>query len=127
MNKYEYSILNISDSPLFQEINNSINIERYQHNIDDYKNMLEDAIKQGIAVIINGSEPTDKELIIIKKTLDKMGKVKIFRKRKKIFNKDIFIKPSVFHTLSVSKINEEEAEEIKKRTINYINSLINND
>lgn len=125
--KNEYSILNISDSPLFQEINNPINVERYQHNMDDYKNILEEAIQQGIAVIINGSEPTEKELLNIKNVLDKMGKVKVFRKRKKLLNKNISIKPSVFHTLSVSKINDKEAEEIKKKTINYINELIDND
>lgn len=122
----ECSILNISDSPLFQKQNSPVNIERYQYNTDEYQDVLEDAINSGIAVVIDSTEPTEEDLIKIKNILDKMGNVKIFRKRKTTINKDISIKPSVFHTISVSKIDKEEAEKIKNETISYIDKLINN-
>jgi hypothetical protein len=122
----ECSILNISDSPLFQKQASPINVERYQYSSDEYHNILEDAINSGMAVIIEGTEPTEEELIKIKNVLDKMGNVKIFRKRKTTIKKDISIKPSIFHTISISKIDKEEAEKIKYETISYIDKLINN-
>jgi len=122
----EFCILNISDSPLFKGKENDISIERYQHNIEEYKDILENSIKEGVAVIIEGSEPNDKELVNIKNVLEKMGMVKVFRKRKKIINGKISIKPSVFHTVSVFKIEDKEAEEIKNKTYNYIKKLIDN-
>jgi hypothetical protein len=122
----EFCILKISDSPLFKGKENDINIERYQHDIEKYKDILETAIQKGIAVIIEGSEPNDKELIEIKNVLEKMGIVKVFRKRKKIKEKNMSIKPSIFHTVSVCKIEEKEAEEIKNKTYDYIKNLIDN-
>lgn len=121
----ECSILNISDSPLFQRQNSPVNIERYQYNTNEYQDVLNDAISSGMAVIIEGTEPTEEDLIKIKNILDKVGNVKIFRKRKTTIKKDIFIKPSIFHTISISKIDKEEAEKIKNETINYIDKLIN--
>lgn len=121
----ECSILNISDSPLFQRQNSPVNIERYQYNTNEYQDVLNDAISSGMAVIIEGTEPTEEDLIKIKNILDKVGNVKIFRKRKTTIKKDICIKPSIFHTISISKIDKEEAEKIKNETINYIDKLIN--
>lgn len=125
MDKKVCSILKISESPLFDDGNN-VSIKRHKHEIEEYSNILEEAIKKGIAFVIEGSEPTEEELIKIKAILEKKGTVKVFRKRKKIRGK-YSIKPSTFHTIAVSKINQDEANIIKENACKYIDKLIGDD
>lgn len=122
--KNEFSVIKISESPLFNN-DNDINIKRYKHDIEEYSNILNQATKDKIAFIIEGCEPTEQELIKIKKILDEKGAVKVFRKRKKIIGEKYYIKPSIFHTISVSKIDDDETKEIKYTSCKYIEELIN--
>ena len=129
----EIKVFKLSQSPLFNRNNNSkINIHSEKlHDDMEYARVLSDAKIKGFAVIIDGDEPTDEELIRIKEIYDKFGAVKIFRKRQSdlhdnIFEKDVFIKPSDFKCISGTEIKNDEVNDLKQSVCHYIVELIKN-
>jgi len=131
----EIRIYKLSQSSLFNADNNGkININSQSFNDDfEYNSVLSDAREKGLAFIIDGDEPTEPELLEIKKIYDKVGAVKIFRKRSKdtkylsgrnTFNKDVSIRPSNFKGIGGTEIERDEIKHLKKSVCHYIVELI---
>ena len=80
------------------EYDNDVEFRSFRYEDDEeYRKVLTSAAQKGIAIIIDGDEPTEDELLKIKEIYDKNGSVKVFRrKRRNAFRDEISIKPSRF-------------------------------
>ncbi len=102
-----------------------VEFKSYKHRSDEeYRKVLTSAFQEGIAIVIEGDEPSEDELIRIKAIYDKNGSVKIFRKKRlNKFRDSILIKPSRFKMINGGI---DSSVMIKDSVCGYISNLIKN-